>query len=305
MKALSTALLLLFLSILLPGCGNFEWLPDSNPVIISTASLPNGTVGDSSYTLTMAATGGAGSYTWVWSGGIPPGLTMSSAGIITGTPTSAGTFTVSITAKDTSTSNPRTASKSYTITILPAGALTIATTSPLLPAIVLGQYTTSFRATGGISPYNNWSTSKTATCPPPGLTLSKSGKWSGAPTTAASACSFDVSVWDSANVQATKNFSITVLPTLTITTTGLADGKINTLYVASATLTSTQMTATGGSGTYTWSWTGAPNGLTLSTKGLIDGIPTAANTFSTTITATDASWPQFSDIRTYSITITP
>ncbi len=116
MKALSTALLLLFLSILLPGCGNFEWLPDSNPVIISTTSLPDGTI-DTPYTSTaMAATGGTGPYTWTLSGA-PPGVTMSSSGAFGGTPTQAGIFTVSITAKDASTSNPRTASKSYIIRV--------------------------------------------------------------------------------------------------------------------------------------------------------------------------------------------
>ena len=59
---------------------------------ITTSSLPTGTVGVA-YSKTLAATGGTGTYTWsLHSGTLPPGLTLTtSAGTITGTPTTAGT----------------------------------------------------------------------------------------------------------------------------------------------------------------------------------------------------------------------
>lgn len=62
---------------------------------ITTASLPGGTVG-TAYNQTLAATGDA-TITWsVASGNLPGGLSLSAAGAITGTPTTAGTFTFTI-----------------------------------------------------------------------------------------------------------------------------------------------------------------------------------------------------------------
>ena len=54
-------------------------------------SLPAGIVG-TAYSQTLAAGGGAGGNTWsITSGPLPDGLTLSPAGTISGTPTTAGT----------------------------------------------------------------------------------------------------------------------------------------------------------------------------------------------------------------------
>jgi large repetitive protein len=210
MKTVSALLSLLFLSILLAGCGKFEWFPDSNPVIISTTTLTNGTVGVA-YNFSMTATGGAGSYTWSWTGTTPPGLTMSSKGYISGTPTSSGTYTVSVTASDNSTSNPRSASKNFSF-VISANTLNITTASPLAQAVVQQQYSTTFHASGGISPlYWNWSTAKTSNCPPAGLFFNTTtAKLTGAPKTATSSCSFTVFVRDAANALVDKLFTLVV-----------------------------------------------------------------------------------------------
>ena len=62
-------------------------------VQVSTASLPSGTEG-AAYTTYLSATGGSGVYTWsLRAGSLPPGLTLnSSTGAISGTPTTANTF---------------------------------------------------------------------------------------------------------------------------------------------------------------------------------------------------------------------
>ncbi len=81
---------------------------------ITTSSLSNGKIG-SSYSQTLAATGGSGSYNWSRSSGsIPPGLSLnSSTGRISGTPTEAGDFTFKIKVNDNNSS--LTASASFTI----------------------------------------------------------------------------------------------------------------------------------------------------------------------------------------------
>lgn len=70
-----------------------------NPVVITTTSLANATQ-DLAYSQALQATGGTGSYTWVVTqGSLPAGLTLTSGGVIQGTPTTAGaeTFTVQVT----------------------------------------------------------------------------------------------------------------------------------------------------------------------------------------------------------------
>src|SRR5579863_1813180 len=69
-----------------------------------------------------------------------------------------------------------------------------------------------------------------------------------------------------------------------VTTTTLPSGTVGTAY-------SSQLTATGGTNTYTWSITSGalPNGLNLSSSGLISGTPTVSNTFGFNVTATDCN----------------
>jgi hypothetical protein len=82
---------------------------------ITTSSLPAGTV-SSAYSQTLAATGGASPYTWsISSGSLPAGLSLAAAtGVISGTPTAAGTATVTVKVTD-SASNTATASLSITV----------------------------------------------------------------------------------------------------------------------------------------------------------------------------------------------
>ncbi len=70
------------------------------PLNITTTSLPSATVG-TAYSQTLTATGGTTPYTWSRSSGtLPPGLTLSSAGIISGTPTTAGSFSFTVQVTD-------------------------------------------------------------------------------------------------------------------------------------------------------------------------------------------------------------
>lgn len=81
----------------LPGPGMAPVAVTSNyPLVITTLSLPSATVG-SSYSGTLNASGGIAPYTWtVISGALPPGLSLSTSGVISGTPTTAGTYNFTV-----------------------------------------------------------------------------------------------------------------------------------------------------------------------------------------------------------------
>ena len=67
-----------------------------NPVVIDTSSLPDAQVGVP-YSAQLTVHGGKPPYVWsIISGALPAGLTLSSGGLISGTPTTSGlsTFTV-------------------------------------------------------------------------------------------------------------------------------------------------------------------------------------------------------------------
>ncbi|TWB07103.1 Ig-like domain-containing protein [Bradyrhizobium stylosanthis] len=95
-----------------------------------SGSLSPGTVGDA-YTSTQfsGAGGTAGCCTYAASGAVPPGLTLSPSGLLSGTPTAAGSFSFTVTATDTDTSS---VSNNYTLVINKA-ATTVSVTSSANP----------------------------------------------------------------------------------------------------------------------------------------------------------------------------
>ncbi len=106
--------------------------------ITTAQQLPGGTLG-SGYSATLAATGGTPPYTWSVAAGsaLPPGLTLSAAGAITGSPTVAGTFRITVEVADSSLPSPMTATQVFTVTV-PAPATTTATSGlPVCSATVV------------------------------------------------------------------------------------------------------------------------------------------------------------------------
>ncbi len=62
--------------------------------VSTTFAAPPAGLVSTAYTDTLTATGGTTPYTWsVNAGSLPPGITLTSAGVLTGTPTAAGSYT--------------------------------------------------------------------------------------------------------------------------------------------------------------------------------------------------------------------
>lgn len=175
------------------------------PPNITTTSLPGGTVGQA-YNQTLQATGGIGTLVWSRSAGsLPSNLALSSAGVISGTPTNTGTsnFTVQVTdALSQSDTQP------LSIAISAATAPLTITTTSINSCRVNRNCSRTMTASGGTTPYT-WSLNTGSEALPAGLTLSTAGEISGRPTTIGSK-SPTFRVQDSAGRSTTKQLTVTI-----------------------------------------------------------------------------------------------
>jgi len=271
-------------SLLITGCGGGGG-SSSDPAAtlqISTASLPNGQIGQA-YRAPLNASGGTPPYVWsVSSGALPAGLTLSSAGVISGTPTVSGSSSFTIQVKDSSVPAAESA-RSFMLTMQP---VPLAITTSALPAVTEGTpYSASLAASGGTPPYS-WSIVQGSL--PPGLSLASNGVIAGTATgTTGGPVKFEVTDASSPRLTQTVQLSFTVNPApLQITSSSLSNGQVGHAYSA-------LLTATGGMAPYTWALSSGalPAGLNLNAaSGAITGTPTAtANGSALTFTVSDSS----------------
>jgi hypothetical protein len=143
---------------------------------ILQTTLPAGTVG-SPYSHTLAAAGGVEPYSWsVSAGALPPGLQLNASGVLSGTPTAAGTFPVTIRVQDQSQAS---ATKPLSLSITGGSAPPVVETTVLPDGTGGSAYDQTLAASGGTPPYQ-WSLANGTL--PPGITLNSSGRLSGTPT---------------------------------------------------------------------------------------------------------------------------
>ena len=167
-------------------------------ITINPSTLTAGNI-NTPYTQTFTQTGGTGSAAFGITGTLPLGLTFTSAGVLSGTPTQSGSFPITVSAVDAANC---LGTRQYTLLI---GNLVIATTS--LPDTRINQaYSQTLTATGGTAPYS-WSVVSGSL--PTGLTLNASGTLFGTPTVGGT-FNFTVRVTDVQSVTSQKSFSVKV-----------------------------------------------------------------------------------------------
>jgi hypothetical protein len=262
--------------------------------LVSSLTLPNGVKNQAYNPFQFVASGGVTPYLWTRTGGaFAAGMTFPTTGVLSGTPTSSGSFSPVVQVAD-SCSTPQIISNTFSLTVSPAVVPLVITTPPTLQAgTVNAIYGSPLSATGGTQPYFWALTSAPATLPP-GLTVNPNGTITGTPTTAGTFTP-TIQVTDSVGATASQTFSITIsCPTLTIfggSSATLPNGTVGAAFQY-------QFTSSGGITPINWTAISGslPGGLTLSLAGKLSGTPTTSGTFTFTVQATDScSTPQASD----------
>jgi hypothetical protein len=254
-------------------------------------NMQAGTVGQP-YSKTFEGAGGCGpalpyQYTLI-GGSLPPGLSLSFSGTISGTPSNAGSYSFWVNLSDQNPPSadwcrPSEAQREFTIVVnggAPAAPLSIVPTALAPSATILDTpYSFQLSAQGGGT--QTWSLVSGSL--PSGLQLSSSGLISGTPT-ATGDFTFGVQVSDGTR-KASHTYTLTVVQRLKIAAVTVPAGEVSRAFKL-------QLAATGGKAGYKWSLSGGttlPAGLTLDgASGVIGGNPTVPGSFPVKVAVSDS-----------------
>jgi hypothetical protein len=160
--------------------------------ILTPSRLPDTPAG-TSFFFRVDAVGGKGSFDWnLIAGNLPPGLTLSRDGYITGTPTTEGEFPFTLEVSDQSQPAQR-ASAEFSMAVVPPSPPVFQILTESLPDGFVGEaYWFPLEFSGGAAPYRCSMSGL-----PEGLTLSEDGVISGTPVWAGSEMPVNIECQDS------------------------------------------------------------------------------------------------------------
>ena len=255
-----------------------------------TLSAATGTAG-TPYNQPIAGAPANGNYSFMQTGGsLPPGLTLQSNGLLTGTPTTAGSYSF-----DAKATGFGTCTTTQTLTlVIQCPTITLAPVS-LPNAQVNTPYTQTITATPAGTTY---SFAVTTGLLPAGLTLNSNGSFSGAPTQSG-VFNFRVTATGFGSCSDFRDYVLIVdCPSATLAPASLPGGTIGAPY--------NQMVTASPAGTYSYTVTSGalPPGVMLNAAtGAITGTPTQNGAFSFTITAASGGGGACAASHSYSVTI--
>jgi CSLREA domain-containing protein len=256
------------LSITLPVVGSDTLT--AGPVNMTVATATQTAPSITSASSTTFTTGTAGSFTvtatgyptptFSETGPLPSGVTLTSAGVLSGTPAAAtgGAYPITITAQNGNSPN---ATQSFTLTVNQVPAITSATSTTFAVGTAR---TFSVTATGYPAP--TFSTTSTL---PSGVTLTSAGVLSGTPAAATGGTyPITITAQNGVSPNATQPFTLTVNQAPAITSATSTTFAVGTAGTFSVTATGTPAP--------TFSETGnLPSGVTLTSAGVLSGTPAA------------------------------
>jgi hypothetical protein len=220
-------------------------------LVFSPTTFPDGLYGSAYTNQTLTVTGGTAPYTFsLTAGGLPPGMSLSTDGILSGTPTGAGGYSFTVTAVDNSPSpGPYSGSQAYTL-VVDQAVLTITANNATMP------YGGAF----------------------PSLGISYSGFVNGDNVSS-------LTTQPSLNFSATPNSPV---GSYTITPSGAADPNYSFTYVnGTLSITPVPLTITANDGSMTYG--GVVPALTASYTGFVNGDNVSSLSTQATITTTATS----------------
>ncbi|MEE9694753.1 putative Ig domain-containing protein [Aeromonas hydrophila] len=258
-------------------------------IVVSPGALSNGSVG-MAYSQTITATGGSAPYTYaITAGSLPAGLSLNtSSGMISGTPSASGTFTLTVTATD---ANSASGFQAYSLVINGLAPVAGAVSATVAANSSANSITLNITGTATSVAVASTASNGIATASGTSITYTPTAGFSGPD-------SFTYTATNASGTSSPATVTITVsTPSITLNPGTLSNGSVGTAY-------SQTITASGGSAPYSYAITAGalPEGLSLNaTSGLISGTPSTAGTTELAITVTDANGA--TSLQNFSITI--
>jgi uncharacterized protein YhjY with autotransporter beta-barrel domain len=262
----------------------------ASPITVTPGTLPTLTAGNA-FSQALSSAGGLSPYTYtLQSGALPPGLSLSSGGVLSGSPTQRGAYSFSVRSTDSTTPTAQFVDKGYTGTVQSPSLSLAANSGTAIQGVAFNQ---TLVTNGGVAPYTyqletgSW---------PTGISISSGGVISGTTNAAPGNYAVTIRVTDSSTgpgtYQELETYTLTVSPppsvTIAVAPASVSeDGATNLTYTVTRSLNLSSSTtvniATGGTATSGSDFTGSVTTVT---------IPANATTATITINPSTDSSPE-------------